>query len=93
MAAARVDFQLPPKIITPRNGYFIRPLSGHRRPLFKFHARACVLYRALDKSPFSVSRVRLYTNRFKGILYGDRRVSPAIPTNTGNGLSLRNIIL
>jgi len=38
MAAARVDFQLPPKIITPRNGYFIRPLSGHRRhPSYYLH--------------------------------------------------------
>lgn len=52
MAAARVDFQLPPKIITPRNGYFIRPLSGHRRhPLFTFHASACLILRALEKSP------------------------------------------
>lgn len=51
-AAARVDFQLPPKIITPRNGYFIRTLSGHRlHPLFTFHARACLIFRALEKSP------------------------------------------
>jgi len=62
--AAGVDFQLPPKIITPRNGYFIRPLSGHRRrhPLFTFHG-ALVLYFARTRkvTAFSVSRVRPYT--------------------------------
>lgn len=61
MAAARVDFQLPPKIITPRNGYFIRPLSGHRRPLFTFHARACLISCTRKVTVFRVPRPSIHT--------------------------------
>jgi len=89
MAAARVDFQLPPKIITPRNGYFMRPLSGHRRrhPLLYLHftgPRVLYISRALEKSPSfpcpEFVYIYIYIYRFKGkhtVSGGSRSPPPA----------------